>query len=160
MRHVKLGSALLGALLLGGLGPAGLASQEPPTEGPFTVEYYYKIRWGHVDEWTDLYRRNHYPILVREMELGRIVDMHAAAPVNHAGEESRWDFRFTIVWRSAADAYDTSFDSGPIIDELYPDRQTFEREEQRRFQLLEEHMDVPVRVDDLSGWETRPPAGG
>ena len=157
MRHVILGSASLGALLLGGFGPAALTAQEPPTDGPFTVEYYYRIRWGHVDEWMDLYRRNHYPILVREMELGRIVDMRAAVPVNHAGEESRWDFRFTIVWRSAADAYDTSFDSGPIIDELYPDRQTFEREEQRRFQLLEEHMDVPVWVDDLSGWERTPP---
>lgn len=160
MRHVMLHPACLGALLLAGLAPVDVTAQAAPADGPFTVEYYYRIRWGHVDEWMDLYRRNHYPILVRERELGRIVDMHAAVPVNHAGEESRWDFRFTIVWRSAADAYDASFDSGPIIGELYPDRETFEREEQRRFQLLEEHMDVPVWVDDLSGWETRPPAGG
>ena len=49
-------------------------------DGSFAVEYYYKIRWGHVDEWMELYRKNHYPVLVREMELGRIVDMYAAFP--------------------------------------------------------------------------------
>ncbi len=90
------------------------------------------------------------------MEMGRIVDMHAAYPVNHAGEEARWDFRFTIVFRSAADAYASSVDTDVIIDELYPDRATFEREEQRRFQLLLEHMDVPISRDDLSDWATTP----
>ena len=160
MRNVILNTAFPAILLLGGVTQTEIAAQEPSGDGSFAVEYYYKIRWGHVDEWMELYRKNHYPVLVREMELGRIADMYAAFPANHAGEGSRWDFRFTIVWRSAADAYDRSFDSGLIIDELYPDRETFEREEQRRFQLLEEHMDVPVIRDDLSSWETTTPAGG
>ena len=159
MRSVILSTAFLAILLLGGVTQTEIAAQESPGDGTFAVEYYYKIRWGHVGEWMELYRKNHYPILVREKELGRIADMYAAFPVNHAGEGSRWDFRFTIVWRSAADAYDRSFDSGPIIDELYPDRETFEREEQRRFQLLEEHLDVPVIMDDLSEWETTPSGG-
>ena len=158
MRNVILNAALA-ILLLGGVTQTEVAAQEPPGDERFVVEYYYKIRWGHVDEWMELYRKNHYPVLVREMELGRIVDMYAAFPVNHAGEGSRWDFRFTIVWRGAADAYD-GFDSGPIIDEFYPDGETFVREEQRRFQLLEEHLDVPVIRDDLSEWETAPPTGG
>jgi len=159
MRNLIL-TAALAILLLGGITHSNAAAQEPQSDGTFAVEYYYKIRWGHVDEWMGMYHRNHYPILVKEMELGRISDMYAAFPVNHAGEGTRWDFRFTIVWRSAADAYDRSFDSGPIIDELYPDRETFTREEQRRFQLLEEHLDVPVDRDDLSTWATTPPAGG
>ena len=158
MRNVIL-NAVLTILLLGGVTQTEVAAQEPQGDGAFAVEYYYKIRWGHADEWMELYRKNHYPVLVKQMELGRIVDMYAAFPVNHAGEGSRWDFRFTIVWRGAADAYD-GFDSGPIIDELYDDRETFEREEQRRFQLLEEHLDVPVIRDDLSEWETAPPIGG
>ncbi len=159
MRNVSL-KAALAILLLGGVIQTEAAAQEPLGDGPFAVEYSYKIRWGHFNEWMELYRKNHYPVLAREKELGRIVDMYAAFPVNHAGEGSRWDFRFTIVWRSAADAYDRSFDSGPIIDQLYPDRETFEREEQRRFQLLEEHQDVPVIKDDLSAWATTPPTGG
>ena len=46
------------------------------------------------------------------------------------------------------------------VPPLYPDRETFEREEQRRFQLLEEHLDVPVIRDDLSEWETTTSSGG
>jgi hypothetical protein len=44
------------------------------------------------------------------------------------------------------------FDTSGIIKELYPDQAKFRAEEQRRFEILIEHMDVPVRVDDLSGW--------
>jgi hypothetical protein len=158
MHHVTLNAALIVALLLGSVGPECAESQEPASDDTFAVEYYYKIQWGHFGEWMDLYKKNHYPILVREMEMGRIVDMYAAYPVNHAGEEVRWDFRYTIVFRSVADAYDSSVDTDAIIDELYPDRSTFEREEQRRFQLLLEHMDVPINRDDLSDWATVPPS--
>ena len=119
---------------------------------PFAVEYYYKVQWGHFNEFLELYKRNHYPILERLQELGRIVDMSAAYPVNHAGEASRWDFRYTIVWKNAATAYADSDDSA-IVKELYPDQDRFKKEEQRRFELLTEHMDVPVREEDPSSWE-------
>jgi hypothetical protein len=123
-----------------------------PSSTPFAVEYYYKVQWGHFAEFLDLYKRNHYPILQRLQSLGRIVDMSAAVPVNHAGEASRWDFRFTIVWKDAATAYE-DFDETAIVEELYPDQERFKREEQRRFELLLEHMDVPVEIDDLGAWE-------
>ncbi len=119
---------------------------------PFAVEYYYKVQWGHFGEFLELYKRNHYPILERLQELGRIEDMSAVYPINHAGEGSRWDFRFTIVWKNAATAYE-DFDESAIVMELYPDQDRFKREEQRRFELLIEHMDVPVRVEDPSTWE-------
>lgn len=157
MKSCFLNAALVAAVFGTGV-PRDVAAQRPTDETPFAVEYYYKIRWGHFDEWMDLYRRNHYPILAREREMGRIVDMWATVPVNHAGEGSRWDFRFTIVYRSASDAYGSTVDTDAIIEEFYPDRTTFEREEQRRFQLLEEHLDVPVARDDLSSWETAPPS--
>jgi len=118
----------------------------------FTVEYYYKIKWGFQSEWMELYKRNHYPVLLEQQKLGRIVRMSAVTPVNHAGEASRWDFRFTIVWKDAAIAHD-GFDSGAIIKALYPDQERFRKEEQRRFELLLEHMDIPVAVDDLSSWK-------
>lgn len=118
---------------------------------PFTVEYYYKVKWGHLDEFKAFYIRNHYPILLREQKMGRILSMNAAFPVNHAGEAARWDMRFTIVWKDAATAHD-DFDSSIIAKELYPDQVKFKAEEQRRFELLLEHMDVPVTIDNLSGW--------
>ena len=41
-------------------------------------------------------------------------------------------------------------DLEPILRELYPDRAKFEREEQRRFEILLAHWDVPVVGVDLT----------
>lgn len=125
--------------------------QQAAAGGPFAVEYYYKVKWGHFDEFVELYKRNHYPILQRIQQTGRILSMSAAYPINHAGEATRWDFRFIIVWKDAATAYE-DFDPSPIVKELYPDQDKFKKEEQRRFELLIEHMDVPVVLDDLKKW--------
>ncbi len=127
------------------------AAPPSPQEGPFPVEYYYKVRWGHFEEWLELYKKNHYPVLERLQELGDIVEMSASSPFYHTGEGTRWDFRFTIVWRNAEVAH-AERDTGPILSELYPDMETFTAEEQRRFQLLEEHLDVPVVPYDLTQW--------
>lgn len=137
--------------------PDRLGAQNPSagtptaTARPFAVEYYYKVRWGHFDEFMELYQRNHYPILQRQQQMGRIASMSVAYPMNHAGEANRWDMRFTIVWRDAATAHD-GFDPSAIIRELYPDQATFRTEEQRRFELLLEHMDVPIYVEDPTTW--------
>lgn len=144
------------ALLIGLVaGPRVFAqSKQPPPSAaatPFAVEYYYKVKWGSFDEFLELYTKNHYPILQRFQKLGRIQSMSAAYPINHAGEAARWDFRFTIVWKDAATAYD-DFDQSAIVKELYPDQQKFKKEEQRRFELLLEHMDVPIILDDLKKW--------
>lgn len=127
------------------------ARAEDDSSKHFTYEFYYKVKWGHFDEWMDLYRKNHYPILQRLQEMGHIVRMEAAFPIDHAGEADRWDLRFTIVYPSVEVAYG-DFDRSAILDELYPDREAFEREEKRRFQLLLEHRDVSMRIDDLSDW--------
>lgn len=146
--------SVLTALLVTAL-PLGVAEvpalSQPARATPFAVEYYYKVKWGYFDEFMELYKRNHYPVLQRQQKLGRIVRMSAAFPLNHAGEASRWDMRYTIVWKDVATAHD-DFDSAPILKELYPDQAKFKKEEQRRFELLLEHMDVPVFLDDLAGW--------
>ncbi|MFQ5741266.1 MAG: hypothetical protein ACE5JX_19890 [Acidobacteriota bacterium] len=141
---------LAGLLFLSFLGVAECPVRAQ-TDTPFAVEYYYKVKWGHVDEFLDLYKRNHYPILVKLKNLGRIVDMSAASPFYHSGEDTRWDFRFTIVWKNATVAHE-DFDTSQIVQELYPDQEKFKQEEQRRFQLLEQHLDVPVVELDLAAW--------
>lgn len=147
-------TGVLGMMMLAGVAPAD--AQTPTASAsasaPYAVEYYYKVRWGHFDEFLELYKRNHYPILLREQALGRIVRMDAVFPRNHAGEANRWDMRFTIVWKDVTMTAD-GFDTSGIIKELYPDQVKFRAEEQRRFEILVEHIDVPVRVDDLSGWK-------
>ena len=142
---------LLGVLLL----PASALAQAPARTAPapatpFVVEYYYKVKWGYFDEFMALYRKNHLPILRRHQESGRILEMSATFPRYHAGEDKRWDMRFTIVYRDLAAAYESTNEA--LIRELYPDQATFRKEEQRRFELLLEHLDVPVTIDDLKTW--------
>jgi hypothetical protein len=72
------------------------------------------------------------------------------APRDHATEEGRWDYRVTIVFKNAAIAND-NFDSAALTKQLYPDQDTFKKEEQRRFEILEAHSDVPVKDVDLDG---------
>ena len=124
---------------------------------PFVVEYTYKVGWGHLDEFISLFKKNHYPVLQRLKQLGYIRDIGVAYPVNHAGEADRWDMRVTVTFRDAnASLPDPALDKA-IIAELYPDKKTFEREEQRRFELLIEHTDVPVFLEDMKDWDAPAP---
>jgi len=120
-----------------------LPAPQRPTEIVYTVEYYYKVKWGQQDEFLQLFKKNHYPLLLKEKELGRILDVSAVRPRYHATEDGRWDYRVTIVWKNAATAND-GFDPAPLLRQLYPDQETFRREEQRRFEILNAHWDVPV----------------
>jgi hypothetical protein len=36
-----------------------------------------------------------------------------------------------------------------IVKRLYPDQETFKKEEQRRFEILDAHWDVPLNELDL-----------
>lgn len=119
------------------------------TEKPFVVEYYYKTKWGHAEEFIALFKKNHYPVLRKELELGRILQVRADQPRYHTTEDGRWDYRITIVFKNAAIAND-NFDASEIIKQLYPDQDTYKKEEQRRFEILDAHWDLPVKELDLS----------
>jgi hypothetical protein len=54
----------------------------------------------------------------------------------------------TIVWKNVAVATD-DFDAQPLIRQLFPDQEIFKKEEQRRFEILAGHWDVPVVDVDL-----------
>ncbi|HEV2195416.1 MAG TPA: hypothetical protein VGR55_07520 [Candidatus Acidoferrum sp.] len=54
----------------------------------------------------------------------------------------------TIVFKNAAIAND-NFDSAAIIMRLYPDQETYKKEEQRRFEILDAHWDLPIKDVDL-----------
>jgi hypothetical protein len=115
----------------------------------FVVEYYYKVKWGHADEFIALFRKNHYPLLKKQVEMGRMLKVSATAPRYHATEDGRWDYRVTIVFKNAATA-DDGFDEKALIRQLYPDQETYKKEEQRRFEVLDAHWDLPVRDVDLN----------
>jgi hypothetical protein len=110
---------------------------------PFTVEYYYKVKWGYADEFIRLFKKNHFPILKKQLESGRMAKVTAVKPRYHHTEEGRWDYRVTIVFKNLAAAHDSTSEEA-IIKQLYPDQDTFKREEARRFEILLAHWDVPL----------------
>jgi len=135
--------------------PSHVSAQEaaaPQAQAsPFVYEFYYKVKWGHFDEFLELYKKNHLPILRRQQSTGEILQMTAAFPINHVGETDRWDFRMTVTYRDAIVAHQDP-STQPWVKELFPDQAAFKREEQRRFELLIEHMDIPIAVEDVSTW--------
>lgn len=140
------------ALWLGAV-PASLGAQTPQARAPdepFVVEYYYTVRWGYADEFLRLFKKNHYPVLQRQMEKGRILAVTAVAPRYHGTEDGRWDYRVTIVFRSVATAHDPEPITDAELKQLFPDQETFRREEQRRFEILVAHWDLPLRTVTLS----------
>jgi hypothetical protein len=126
-----------------------VGAQSPmQSDHPFVVEYYYKTKWGHADEFLKLFKKNHYPLLKKESEMGRIVKVWMDQPRYHTTEDGRWDFRVTIVFKNATVANEP-FDEAALQKQLYPDQDTFQREEQRRFEILDAHWDLPIKTVDL-----------
>jgi len=125
-------------------GPPQNGTTVETKEDPYVVEYYYKAKWGHAEEFLALFKKNHYPVLKKEVELGRILRVSMATPRLHSTEDGRWDYRVTIVFKSAAIAND-NFDNEMLLRQLYPDQESYKKEEQRRFEVLDGHWDVPVK---------------
>lgn len=107
----------------------------------FTVENYYKVKWGYADEFIHLWTVNHYPLLKKAIEKGDIISVTPSKPKLHSSEDSRWDFRVTIVFKNAALAFDETLTT-PYKKELYPDLDKLVKDEQHRFELLIAHWDI------------------
>ena len=116
---------------------------------PFVVEYYYKAKWGYADEFLTLFKKNHYPLLQKQVEMGRMLKVSAVMPRYHGTEDGRWDYRITIVFKNATAAND-GFDEKALIKQMYPDQETYKKEEQRRFEILDAHWDLPIKELDLN----------
>src|SRR5687768_13154610 len=97
--------ARLSVAVAAGLVAFSLTAQDqaptPQTSSPFTYEFYYTVKWGYLEEFLELYKKNHLPILRTQQERGEILSISAAYPINHASESERWDLRITIVYRDA-----------------------------------------------------------
>ena len=125
-----------------------LLAQGAPTQGgadqPYTMEYYYKVKWGHQQEFLKLFLKNHYPLLQKFVERGRMLSVKIEQPANHMTEDGRWDYRVTIRFKNSTVATTANPEEERVIKELWPDQATYQREEQRRFEILDAHWDVPV----------------
>jgi hypothetical protein len=121
-----------------------LAAPAPAApEQPVTAAYYYKVRWGFQSEFERLFFKNHYPILMSQKG-GRIRDVGVLRPTFHGDGRADWTFLVTITYANWAAFQANAAEEEAIAKRLYPDQETFKKEEQRRFEILDAHWDVPL----------------
>ena len=108
------------------------------------MEYYYKVQWGRQQEFLQLFIKNHYPLLKKGVESGRMVSVKIETPANHMTEDSRWDYRVTIKFKNSAVGTTSDPEEASLIKQLWPDQETYKKEEQRRFEVLLAHWDLPL----------------
>ena len=154
---------LAGIILLTGVPGAGtVRAQAPATGGASasapegatrTTWYFYKVRWGFQGEFLDLFQKNHYPLLEAQKELGRFVSIRTFVPSYHGDGRADWTFAVELVAREDVEGLPPEAE---LIRKLFPDQSTFDKEERRRFEILDAHWDVPL---DPVDFETRQPSG-
>ena len=127
---------LLGSLVVGAQAPPKQAGAEAKT-----TWYFYTVKWGLQDEFLDLFQRNHYPILKAKEKAGRFSAVRTYVPEFHGDGRADWTFVVELVVPPNAPSTPTDEE---IIAKLYPDAAKLAREEQRRFEILVAHWDVPL----------------
>jgi len=133
-------AALVVAAALLALGAAPAAAEEKPIR----VAYYYKVRWGFQAEFERLFLKNHYPLLLAQKKEGtRIKAVNLYRPTFHGEGRADWTFLVVITFASW-NAMGAPSGEEALARQLFPDQDAFKKEEQRRFEILDAHWDVPL----------------
>ena len=69
---------------------------------------------------------------------------HWTWPGAPASEHQRWDYRVVIVYRNQL----VPAQEQEIERQLFPDRASYKREENRRWELVDAHWDLPIHEVD------------
>ncbi len=131
------------------LSAIGAGAQAPPRQASGQAKvtwYFYTVKWGYQDEYLDLFQRNHYPILKAKEKAGLYQSVRTYVPEFHGDGRADWTFAVELVVPPQPPTTPTDEE---IIAKLYPDRAKFAKEEQRRFEILQAHWDVPLNRVDL-----------
>lgn len=116
-----------------------LLAQAPPTGEQPVVESYYKTAPGKSDEWLELYRTQHLPILKERQKAGEILDIVIYRPFLHQGAPE-WDFKVILRYRDFAALGDRAhFDA--LERRLYPDWAAHQQAERHRWEITARHWD-------------------
>lgn len=134
--------------LAAGVTRARVSAQAPVTQpaaraAERTTWYFYRVKWGFQEEFVTLFTKNHLPVLREQIKTGRMRDVRTYAPTYHGDGRADWTFAVAITYKDTA-AMTGPSEEAAIVQRLYPDQATFKKEEQRRFELLDAHWDVPL----------------
>jgi len=121
------------------------APSQPAAEAaPPIVEWVYEIKWGYFDDWYTIFKKYQIAILDEEQKEGIVTKYIVQKGGGHVGESERWDLRVLIYYRDAN--YRTA--TRGIVKKLFPDQETFRKEEQDRWRLTLVHWDRPLTEVD------------
>ena len=143
MRTACAALALTASILVSG---AAFAQAPKPGVKGYEVEWVYRVRYGFIDEWWDIFRKYQLAILDREKALGYVLDYRVYHPQLHTDEAARWDYRVEITYHD----YAASLHEDEVASTLFTDTATRKREENRRWELTENHWDLPIYQVDTT----------
>jgi len=118
-----------------------LMAQAPPASADShpVVEGYYKIAPGKTEEWFQLYRTQHLPVLKQRQRDGHILKIEIYRPFLHQGAPP-WDFKVILSYRDFSALGDRAgFEK--IEHRLYTDWEAHQRAENHRWEITEKHWD-------------------
>ena len=110
---------------------------------------YYKIKGGFKAEWLALYRKNHLPILQDHQKASLIQSVDIYEIAFHQSDPA-WDYQVVMRLKNWAAMDEMSKREEELKKRLYPNQESFDKEENRRWELTERHWDEvirPVKLD-------------
>jgi len=125
--------------------PAFAQPAKPGVKG-YEVEWLYRVRYGFIDEWWDIYRKYEIPTLDRMQQLGYILSYRVYHPQLHTDEAARWDYRVEIVFKD----FDAAGHEEEVAQQLFPDGAARKAAERRRWELTNNHWDLPIYQVDTT----------
>ena len=147
MRRVLMAAGAAAVMAVPVAGVVALRAQAPAAQSASqterTVWYFYRVKWGFQEEFVGLFRKNHYPVLQAQVKSGRMTSVRTFVPTYHGDGRADWTFAVAITFKDSA-AMNAPSGEDEIVRKLFPDQNTFRKEEQRRFELLDAHWDVPL----------------
>jgi hypothetical protein len=84
--------------------------------------------------------KNHYPLFEKGLASGRLISVRVETPAVYMPEDVRWDYRVTIKSKGPANPGEEA----ALKLQLWPNQETFKREEKQRFDAVLAHWDITV----------------
>jgi hypothetical protein len=105
---------------------------------------YYRIKGGHKAEWLALYKKNHLPILQDHQQTGLITSIEIFEIAFHEIEPG-WDYQVVMRMKDWAALDEMEKRDDEVRKRLYPNKEQFDKEENRRWEITERHWDEAIR---------------
>jgi hypothetical protein len=110
----------------------------------YQMEWVYRVKWGHDEEFWNIFQKTQIPVLDKEKELGYVLGYAVYKPGLHTSEELRWSYRIVITYKDVL----SSTHGGELEKQLFPDHSAYAKVENQRWELVLSHYDLPIREID------------